>query len=136
MNRVHPKWLALSLGVAVLLAVAAGPADATRRGGVERLQSELGLSQGQVTAIQQYRDSQKDTRRQLFRSLREARRTLRELVLSGAADDAIQAKTAEVQTLQAQTVDLQVEGLRQLSQVLTPEQREKLKTLRPRHGHR
>jgi Spy/CpxP family protein refolding chaperone len=33
-------------------------------------------------------------------------------------------------------VDLQVEGLRQLSQVLTPEQREKLKTLRPRHGHR
>jgi len=85
----------------------------------------------QVRAIHQLHASRWEARHQLRKSLREARRSLRDLVFTGADDAAIQAKTAEVQQLVAQGVQMRVEGLRAMSQILTPEQRDKLRQRRP-----
>jgi len=84
-----------------------------------------------VRAIHQLHASRWEARHQLRKSLREARRSLRDLVFTGADDAAIQAKTAEVQQLVAQGVQMRVEGLRAMSQILTPEQRDKLRQRRP-----
>ncbi len=112
---------------------AAPPADAhAPRAHLERLQAALDLTEDQLNAIRQLHQGQRDTRRQLARQLHEARRALRDLVLQGADDAAIQAKTAEVQQLLGQMVQLGVDLWKGYAQILTPEQREKLAKLRPR----
>lgn len=135
MARVRCKRLLLGMLGFLAVAVVAAPAPAHPGGRqLDRLQAELGLSEDQVRAIHQAREPGGETRRQSARSLGEARRALRDLVLTGANEAAIQAKTAEVQQLLGQAVALRVQALQQLSQILTPEQREKLRALRP--GHR
>jgi Spy/CpxP family protein refolding chaperone len=118
--------------VPLVLAVSLVSSDARPRGAsLQRLQTELGLSEDQVQAIRQLHVGQRDARRQLHVSLREARQELREAVLTGADASAIQAKTHEVQQLAAQAVQYRVDTLQAMSQILTPEQREKLRQLRP-----
>ncbi len=120
------------LVVPLVLAFALAPVAAhPGRHPLARLQTELGLSEPQVQAIRQLHEGQRDVRRQTHVSLRDARQGLRQLVLTGADESQIQAKTLEVQQLLAQAVQLRVETLRGLSQLLTPEQRERLSQLRP-----
>lgn len=136
MTRVDSKWLKGALvGIGLALATGAIPAEAHMGGrGLAWLQEQLGLSDDQVAAIRQLHEGQRDARRWLHRDLREVRKSLRELVLQGADEATIQAKTAEVQQLVGRAVQMRVEMLKGLAQILTPEQREKLSQFRPR-GH-
>jgi Spy/CpxP family protein refolding chaperone len=121
------------LAVPLVLAVALAPVEARpHRGSLERLQTELALTDTQVQAIRQIHEDQRDARMQLRRSLREARRTLREMVIDGVEEATVQQKTAEVQQLLGQAVQLRTDSLRAMAQLLTPEQRAKLRELRPR----
>lgn len=133
----HEKsgWLkGAMLGLGLALTTAGVPAEAHMgERGLGWLQTELELSDDQVQAIRQLHQGQREARRELHRSLREARTAVRELVLQGADEAAIQAKTAEVRELMGRAVELRVETLKGLAQILTPEQREKLAKLRPRH---
>lgn len=133
MAQSSPRWLFTGiLSLALLAVLAAGPAWVeAARPSLERLQAELSLTDDQARAIHQLHASRWEARHQLHKALREARRSLRDLVLTSADDAAVQAKTAEVQQLVAQGVQMRVEGLRAMSQILTPEQRDKLRQRRP-----
>jgi Spy/CpxP family protein refolding chaperone len=121
------------LALPLVLAVALDPVEARpHRDSLGRLQAELGLTDAQVQAIRQIHEGQRDARMQLRRSLRDARRTLREMVIDGVEDATVQQQTAEVQQLLGQAVTLRAETLRAVAQVLTPDQRQKLRELRPR----
>ena len=121
------------LAVPLVLAVALVPVEARpHRGSLDRLQAELSLTDAQVQAIRQIHQDQRDARIQLRRSLREARRTLREMVIDGVEEVTVQQKTAEVQQLVGQAVQLRTDKLRAMAQLLTPEQRAKLREMRPR----
>jgi periplasmic protein CpxP/Spy len=119
------------LAVPLVLAVALVPVEARpHRGSLDRLQAELSLTDTQVQAIRQIHQDQRDARIQLRRSLREARRTLREMVIDGVEEVTVQQKTAEVQQLVGQAVQLRTDTLRAMAQLLTPEQRAKLREMR------
>jgi periplasmic protein CpxP/Spy len=121
------------LAVPVVVAVALVPVEARpHRAALPRLQAELGLSDDQVQAIRQAHEGQRDARKQLRHSLRETRRTLREMVIDGVDDATVQQQTAALQQLLGQAVQLRTESLRAVSQVLTPEQRQKFRELRSR----
>jgi Spy/CpxP family protein refolding chaperone len=121
------------LAIPMVLGFALAPADAAhpRHASLARLQADLGLSEEQVQAIRQLHAAQRAQRVQLHASLREARRSLREAILGRGDDRDIEARTAEVQRLVGQTVELRVQTLRGVSQILTLEQREKLCQLEP-----
>jgi Spy/CpxP family protein refolding chaperone len=129
---VNGKSLLVGVLVVPLLLTLALTAEAgARRPALARLQSELSLTPEQVQAIRQIQEGQREARRELRHSLRDARRALRELVLTGADDQAVQTGIAEVQQLTARAVQARTDTLRAVAQVLTPEQRDKLRTLRP-----
>jgi len=126
------RLLVATLSTVMILATSAIPSEAhLRRPPLERLQSQLLLSDDQVRAIHEAHERHWEPRRQLAGALGAARRSLRELVWKGADEGAVKAKTAEVQQLLAQVVELRVKTLLEVSQILTPEQREKLLQLRP-----
>jgi Spy/CpxP family protein refolding chaperone len=74
--------------------------------------------------------------RETVRMLREARRSLREMVLSDTDEATFLAKAAEVKELSGQVVEARARTLQEVARVLTPEQREKLRELRPLRLHR
>lgn len=134
--------LALVAGV-LLLAGAAQAADAGRQAGKHRawesrLQQQLNLSEQQTEAIRQMRERQATAMKQHGQALRQAQAQLRRLVLTEADEGAIQSKQAEVQRLLADTVQMRVDRLKELSTVLTPQQREQFAELmeKPRRMHR
>jgi Spy/CpxP family protein refolding chaperone len=125
------------LAASVVLGAALAPVEARPHGGMHggmlpRLQAELGLSDDQVQAIRQVHADQRDARKQLRHSLRDAHRTLRQMVIDGVDDATVQQQTAAVQQLLGQAVQMRTETLRAVSQVLTPEQRQKFRELRSR----
>ncbi len=106
---------------------------------LSRLKQRLGLSDQQVTAIREVQDRNRDARVQVFKSLRQAQGQLRELALNSTDDAALQQKTAEVQSLMGQSLQLRVQTLREIAPILTPEQREKFAQMSfagPRHHGR
>ena len=137
MVRTNWKWpITLVLGVALALTAAVTWSEARMgRPSLERLQAQLGLSDAQVSAIRQLYEGHREPRHQVRTALHEAQKSLRELVLSGADPAAIQAKTAEIQQLHGQFLQLRIQNLQGLSQILTPEQRQAFAQLRSA-GHR
>lgn len=134
--------LALLAGT-LLLAGAAQAADAARQGGTHggwehRLQQRLGLTDQQTEAIRQIRERDAAAAKQHGQTLRKAQAELRRLVLTEADEGAIQAKQAEVQRLVSDSVQMRVDRLKELTPILTPEQRQQLAELmeKPRRGHR
>jgi Spy/CpxP family protein refolding chaperone len=121
------------LGGLVILATGAPPVQAHswRSRGTVELREQLGLDEQQARAVREQAERRREARRQLLQSLAEARQALRALILDGADEAAIQAKLAQVRELTGQLLDLGAQALRDLAQVLTPEQREKLRSLRP-----
>ena len=98
-----------------------------------RLPSRRDEANAKLTdTIRQLHEGQREARKQLYRSLREARRTLREMVIDGVDDATVQQQTAALQQLLGQAVQMRTESLRAVSQVLTPEQRQKFREMRPR----
>ena len=126
------------LGLGLALATTASAAEAGTGGRrLTQLQAELGLSEDQVNAIRQLHQGQGQRRREVHQDLYEARKSLRELILDGTDQAAIQAKIAEVQQLTARGIEMRAEMLKGLAQILTPEQREKFAQLQlhpRRHG--
>lgn len=136
MARIGARWPLVGVlsGLVVLATGAPGatPAEAhPGRAPLVRLKTELGLSAEQVQAIREVRERGWEARRQTAKALQEARRALRGLVLGGGDEAAVQAKTAEVQRLVAEMVEASVKALQEVAQILTPEQRERLRELRP-----
>jgi Spy/CpxP family protein refolding chaperone len=126
------------LAIPMVLGFAPAPADAAYRGhaSLARLQVDLGLSNEQVQAIKELHAAQRAQRHQLHASLREARQSLREAIFARGDDRDIEVKTAEVQRIVGQTVELRVQTMRGVAQILTPEQREKLSQIEPARHRR
>jgi Spy/CpxP family protein refolding chaperone len=105
-----------------------------------RLQQKLGLTDDQMAAIRDVYARQRDSQRKLYTDLRNAQTKLRRLALNGADAATLNAKSAEVQQLLAQGLQLRIQALQEIGQHLTPEQRDKFASLgaggwmRHRHG--
>jgi Spy/CpxP family protein refolding chaperone len=142
MTKLHPKWpLAGVLGGLVILVSGAMPSEAQfarRVAPIERsaLREELGLTDEQVKSIREIRARHWQSMRETVRALRDARRALREMVLADADETAFTAKAAEVKELTGQVLEARARTLQEVARALTPEQREKLRELRPLHMHR
>lgn len=99
-----------------------------------RLQQRLGLTDQQLQAIQQIHQRDAEALKQHRQALRQARAELRRLILGEADEPSIDAKQAEVQRLMAAEVEMRARHLREITPLLTPEQREKLAELGDRRG--
>jgi periplasmic protein CpxP/Spy len=128
---VLPLGLALLASVSPALAAASpASADAAQpQHYTQRLQKRLGLTDDQAAKVQAVQQQNHDAFRQVAASLRKAQADLRQMALNGADAAAVQAKTAEVQQLLGQIVQLRVQTLQQLAPILTPEQRQKMAQL-------
>ncbi len=144
MLRPRSLWIVAAL-VASSVLTAATVAHAQQPPGphgdrmFSRLQKNLGLTDDQVNQIRAIFQQQRDARRQLGQSMRQAQTDLRQLVLNGGDANAIAAKKAEVAQLMAQGLDLRTQALQQIGPLLTQEQRDKLAHLGPAamwRGHR
>jgi len=128
------------LGPAAALADQANPSTDGKpryhQKGQQKFQEKLGLTDDQMTRIREVWQRQRAAARPVFQALRVANKQLRELALNGANDDAIRAKLAEIEGLQGQALQLRVNTLREISPLLTDEQRQKLAQLSPMGGHR
>ena len=138
MTTRHTRWpLAGALTGLVILASGTAPSEAAtgrRVAPIERraLQDQLGLSEDQVKAIREIRTRHWESMRETVRALREARRTLREMALTEEVDEAtFTAKAVETRELAGQVHEARLRTLQEVARVLTPEQRAKLKELRP-----
>ena len=142
MTNLHAKWpLAAVLGGLVILASGATPSEAHRGrrvAPIERraLQAELGLSEDQVKAIREINARHRDAMRDTWRALREARRSLRDMTLSDTDEATLNTKATEVRELAGQVLEARIRTLQEVAGVLTPEQRAKLRELRPHRSHR
>jgi Spy/CpxP family protein refolding chaperone len=108
--------------------------------GMMRMQQRLGLTDDQMTAIKAAYAKHRDEQRQTWQQLRAAQGALRQAALDGADATTIQTKTADVQRLMTQSLDLRVKVLQEIGPVLTPEQRAKFAQVSmhggPRHFHK
>jgi Spy/CpxP family protein refolding chaperone len=144
MRSSTPLRAALALVAATLLVAGAAQADETRHGGPKhrawenRLQQRLGLTEQQTEALRQIREREAAAMKQHAQTLRQAQADLRRLVLTEADEGAIQSKQAEVQRLLADSVQRRVDHLKELTPILTAQQREQLAELmnQPRRFHR
>jgi Spy/CpxP family protein refolding chaperone len=142
MTSLHAKWpLAGALSGLVILATGATSSEAhlnRRIAPIERqaLQAELGLTEEQVKTIQEIHARHRESMRGTVRALGEARRSLREMALAEADEVTFTAKAAEVRELAGQVMEARIRTLQEVARVLTPEQREKLRAIRPLRSHR
>jgi Spy/CpxP family protein refolding chaperone len=120
-------------GVALAQDTQGSAVPAHRGHGMGRLQTRLGLTDDQVTAIKAAYAKHRDAQKQAWQALRTAQTDLRQLALNGADTT---AKTAEVQQLLGQTVAARVKVLQEIGPILTPEQRVKFAELGSHHGKR
>ncbi len=124
------------LGPAAVLADQANPATDGKPRYHQKFQEKLGLTDDQMTRIREVWQRQHESARPVFQALRVANKQLRELALTGANDDAIRAKFAEIEGLQGQALQLRVATLREIAPLLTDEQKQKFSQMSPMGGHR
>jgi Spy/CpxP family protein refolding chaperone len=110
------------------------PQAAPHRSWESRLQQELGLRDDQVQAMRQIREREATAGKQHVQALRQARAELRRLILSGADQPSIDAKQAQVQQLMVEGLTRRINTLKEITPILTPEQREKFAALMERGG--
>lgn len=139
MGNRHGKW-PLAAGVLTGLMILAGgtlPSEAQvgRSGqsvqGRPSLQEQLGLTDEQVQTLREIHGRHRQAMRETARALREARQGLRDLVLQQADEAAITTKQDEVRELVGRFIEGRIQTLREVTTVLTPEQRERFRELRP-----
>ena len=142
MTKLHTKWpLAGVLSGLVILVSGAMPVEAhmaRRMVPIERsaLREQLDLTDDQVKSIKEIRARHWQSMRETVRALRDARRALREMALADADDATFTAKAGEVRELSGQLLEARARTLQEVARILTPEQREKLRELRPLRLHR
>jgi Spy/CpxP family protein refolding chaperone len=131
----------LVAGLAVGSAQAQGTTDGKpggRRGHEGFMQKKLGLTDEQAKQVREVMVQQGEARKKNGQAVRDANTELRRLVLNGADEGTVRAKQTDVTNLMAESVRLRVEGLKQISPILTPEQRQKLAEMKmgDHHGRR
>ena len=136
MLRTRSLWIVAALIASTVLTAATvthaqQPPAARGDRVLSRLQRNLGLTDDQVNQIRGIFEQQRDARRQLGQTLRQAQTALRQLALNAGDANAIATKKAEVAQLMAQGLDLRVQTLQQIGPILTPEQRDKLAQMGP-----
>jgi Spy/CpxP family protein refolding chaperone len=142
MTKLHAKWpVAGVLSGLVMLVSGATPGEAhlsRRVAPIERpaLREQLGLSEEQVQTIRDIHARHWQSMRETTQALRQARRALREMALTETDDATFTAKAAEVRELAGQVLEARARTLQEVARILTPEQREKLRELRPLRRHR
>jgi Spy/CpxP family protein refolding chaperone len=119
----------LVLGASLAASAPARAHPPGARGWEERWRQALGLTEAQVQALREIRERQREAWRQHRAALLQARAELRRLILTEADEGAIQAKQAEVARLLAEGLARRVQALREITPVLTPEQRARLAEL-------
>jgi Spy/CpxP family protein refolding chaperone len=137
MTKLRTKWpVAGVLSGLVILVSGALPSEAQvarRVAPIERaaLREQIGLTEEQVKSIREIRARHWQSMRETVRALRDARRSLRDMVLTNADEATFAAKAAEVRELSGQVLEGRARTLQEVARILTPEQREKLRELRP-----
>src|SRR5262245_27866398 len=142
--------IACTVGFAGASATALGTAQVTAQGGGgtdtqgqpqkrygnwrARLQQQLGLTDDQANQMGQVFQRNMQAARPHHQAIRAARAQLRRLVLMEADQASIQAKEAELQQLHAQEIQMRVQTLREITPILTPEQREKFVQMMDQRG--
>ena len=137
------RSLVLGLAAAVAATIVAGsvhaqpttPSGHGRHSPVDFLQKKLGLSDDQTKQVRQVHEMQADAHRKNMQALHAAQQELRRAVLNNADEATLRARQTDVTNLMAESVRLRVEGLKQISPILTPEQRQKLADMGPGRGH-
>ena len=144
MQRPRSLWIVAALVASSVLAAATvteaqqppAPQGSRMFSGLQR---NLGLTDDQVNQVRAVFQQQRDARRQLWQSMRQAQTDLRQLVLNSGDANAIAGKKAQVAQLMGQGLDLRIQTLQQIAPILTQEQRDKLAQLGPAamwRGHR
>lgn len=142
MTKLQTKWpVAGALSGLVILVSGAMPSEAhvaRRVAPIERsaIREQLGLTEDQVKSMKEIRERHWQSMRETVRALREARRALRDLAWADAEDATFTAKATEVRELSGQVLEARARTMQEIARVLTPEQREKLRDLRPMRLHR
>jgi Spy/CpxP family protein refolding chaperone len=144
LTRAAGSILAIAMATALLAAPAvearpgAGPGE--HKSMSERMQKRLGLTAEQTQAVQEIFDRNRDGAREAAKAIGQARRELRHLALAGADDATIQAKTAQLADLIAESLRLRTRTLQEIAPLLSEEQRQKMEQLghpgRGRDRHR
>jgi Spy/CpxP family protein refolding chaperone len=136
--RAVTMLLAATLAAGTVAYAADAPQGTTPRSWETRLQQKLGLRDDQVQAIRQIRHREAPAWKQHSVALRQARSELRKLILSEADQASIDAKQAQVQQLMAEGLAKRIDTLKEITPLLTPEQREKFTAMmeQGRHHHR
>ena len=147
--------LAVALAVAAVLftipALAQTAGDATAGGGEgrrgrhqrrgaemrERFAQELNLTQEQRDRIDQIRQADGEALRAARQDFVEKRRALQDAMLSDPSNQsAIDARTQDVNAARTELQRRAMDTQRKVYQVLTPEQRERVRQMRAEHGGR
>jgi Spy/CpxP family protein refolding chaperone len=127
--RSSSSRIAILVAAATCIAITAGATTAVQAGGpgnqAGRLQRELGLTDEQARAIRQIHQREAEARKQHGQALQQAQTALRRLILSEADNAAIEAKRVEVERLLTEALHRRMNTLREITPLLTPEQREK-----------
>jgi Spy/CpxP family protein refolding chaperone len=137
MTRAFQMRAAVLALAATMLVSATAFAHGTGRGPdgrrAEGLKQALNLTDEQVQAMREVRARTHATAKQHYQQFGQVRRELRQLIVSGADEAAIQAKQAEVEALLKQGVQMRVDALREIVPILTPEQRQKFAEVVDQH---
>jgi Spy/CpxP family protein refolding chaperone len=136
--RAVTMFLAATLAAGTVAYAAEAPQGTTPHSWETRLQQQLGLRDDQVKAIREIREREAPGWKQHWAELGQARKDLRKLILSEADQATIDAKHAQVQQLMAEGLTKRVNTLKEITPLLTPEQREKFTAMmeQGRHHHR
>jgi len=101
---------------------------------LERLRTEVGLSDEQIAELQKMRSENRDRMMRQRTEMRIARQQLQDLITAPTVDTAaIEAQTKRLTDLEAAMTQARVNQQLALRQVLSPEQLEKLRALRSEH---
>jgi Spy/CpxP family protein refolding chaperone len=108
------------------------------------MKEKLGLTDEQVTKLQQLREANKDKMKAAGQAVQEKRKALQAAVDSGAGDDAIRAAAAALGTALGDSAVLRAANLAEVKKILTPDQYAKWQTAKTeraekaehRHGMR
>lgn len=133
--RAVTMFLAATLAAGTAAYAAEAPQGTAPRSWETRLQQHLGLRDDQVQAIRQIREREAPAWKQHWQALREARAELRRLILSEADQPSIEAKHAQVQQLMTEGLAKRVNALKEITPLLTPEQREKFAAMMEHGRH-
>lgn len=104
----------------------------------DRIVQELGLTAEQQNRIQQIRDTQREALQAARQNTSEKRRALQDAMLADPNNQGeIEARRSDLNAARSETIRLMQNMQQQIFQVLTPEQRDKLREMRSEHqGHR